>query len=101
MTPISILRTYWGYHSFRDGQQEIIDSILSGKDTFALMPTGGGKSICYQIPAMMMNGVCLVITPLVALMKDQVLALIDKGIDVRQMLDSYSYNGPYGLDGVT
>ena len=91
MTPLSILRTYWGFLSFRDGQQEIIDAVLSGKDTLALMPTGGGKSICYQVPAMMKEGVCLVITPLVALMKDQVESLIEKGIDAAMLNNSMNY----------
>ena len=91
MTPLSILRTYWGFHSFRDGQLEIIEAVLSGKDTIALMPTGGGKSICYQVSGMMMEGICLVITPLVALMKDQVEALIEKGIDAAMLNNSMNF----------
>ncbi len=67
-----ILLKYWKHDSFRPLQQEIIDSVLSGQDTFALLPTGGGKSICFQVPAMMQEGICLVVSPLVALMKDQV-----------------------------
>ena len=91
MTPISILRTYWGFHSFKGLQEDIINSVVSGKDTLALLPTGGGKSICYQVSALMMEGLCLVITPLVALMKDQVDALIDKGIDAAMLSNSMNY----------
>ena len=79
-TALEILQKYWKHDNFRSLQNEIIDSVLSGKDTFALMPTGGGKSICFQIPAMMNPGICLVISPLVALMKDQVANLQSKGI---------------------
>lgn len=78
--PLEILQQYWKHNAFRTPQEEIISSVLNGKDTFGLMPTGGGKSICFQVPAMMMDGICLVISPLVALMKDQVQNLQNKGI---------------------
>ena len=78
--PLEILKKYWNHDAFRTPQEDIINSVLEGKDTFALMPTGGGKSITFQIPAMMMDGICLVISPLVALMKDQVQNLQNKGI---------------------
>lgn len=77
---LEILEKYWKHNVFRHPQEEIIKSVLDGKDTFALMPTGGGKSICFQVPAMMQDGICLVISPLIALMKDQVQNLQNKGI---------------------
>ncbi len=78
--PIDILKKYWGYDSFRELQEPIIQSVIDGKDTLALMPTGGGKSITFQVPALFKEGLCLVITPLVALMKDQVNNLQQRGI---------------------
>ena len=74
------MQKYWGYPSFRPLQEDIVDSVMAGKDTLALLPTGGGKSICFQVPAMAMDGLCLVITPLIALMKDQVAHLVERGI---------------------
>ena len=78
--PLSILNKYWKFGTFRPSQEEIINSVIEGKDTLALLPTGGGKSICFQVPALCMPGLCLVITPLIALMKDQVEQLKKRGI---------------------
>lgn len=78
--PVHVLQEFWGYESFRPLQEQIINSVLEGNDTLALLPTGGGKSICFQVPQLMKEGLALVISPLVALMKDQVQNLADRGI---------------------
>ena len=80
ITPQNILKKYWGYNDFRPLQLDIIQAALSGKDTLALLPTGGGKSICFQVPALCKTGICIVVSPLIALMKDQVYNLRKRGI---------------------
>ncbi|MEQ8576026.1 MAG: RecQ family ATP-dependent DNA helicase, partial [Fulvivirga sp.] len=78
--PVDILSQYWGHPAFRPGQEDIVNSVLAGDDVLALLPTGGGKSICFQVPAMMREGICIVVTPLIALMQDQVDQLNKRGI---------------------
>lgn len=86
-----ILKKYFGHDDFRQGQAELIDSILCGRDTFGIMPTGSGKSICYQIPALMFKGLTIVISPLISLMKDQVTAIQHSGIEAAFINSSLSY----------
>lgn len=78
--PIDVLREYWGYESFRPKQEDIVNAALDGRDVLAILPTGGGKSVCFQVPAMMREGIAIVVTPLIALMKDQVQNLSRRGI---------------------
>ena len=104
MTPQEVLKTYWGYDSFRPMQEEIIRDALEGRDVLAILPTGGGKSVCFQVPALMQDGIALVVTPLIALMKDQVQNLQDRGIRAlavhagmdRHQVDLTLNNAAYG-----
>ena len=91
MTAREALKTYFGYDDFRPLQEEIVQSVLDGRDILALMPTGGGKSLCFQVPTMVMNGLCLVITPLIALMKDQVENLRRRDIHAAAIYTGMSY----------
>ncbi len=89
--PVEVLLEFWGYEQFRPKQAEIIDSVIRGNDTLALLPTGGGKSLCFQVPAMMQEGICLVISPLIALMKDQVDALNKINIKALCITSEYTH----------
>lgn len=92
MTKYDVLKEYFGYDGFRNGQEPLIDSILSGRDTLGIMPTGAGKSICYQVPALLLPGITLVVSPLISLMKDQVGALNQAGIHAAYLNSSLTYN---------
>ena len=89
--PHSILKTYWGFETFRPLQEDIVNAVLEKKDVLALLPTGGGKSVCFQIPAMLIEGICLVVSPLIALMKDQVENLNRRGIPALAVYSGMNY----------
>ena len=108
MTPLEALKLYFGYDNFRSGQEILINAALAGKDVLGVMPTGAGKSICFQIPALMQNGITLIVSPLISLMKDQVNALTQSGIAAAYVNSSllgwqiakvlrYAMNGTYKL----
>ena len=92
MQPQEILKKYFGYDSFRHRQREAVDNILSGRDVLCVMPTGAGKSLCYQVPAMAMDGVSIIISPLISLMKDQVMSLNKNGIPAAYLNSSLTVN---------
>ncbi|MEY4913077.1 MAG: hypothetical protein RL025_904, partial [Bacteroidota bacterium] len=85
-TAKELLHRYWGFDAFKPGQEAVVTSILEGRDTLALLPTGGGKSLCYQVPALAMDGLCLVVSPLIALMKDQVSRLNRQGLSAAALV---------------
>ena len=91
LTTHEILKQYWGFDNFRPLQEEIINAVMDGKDTLALLPTGGGKSVCFQVPALARDGLCLVVSPLIALMKDQVENLKQKGIPALAVYSGMSF----------
>lgn len=88
---LSVLKDYFGHDSFRDGQEQIVDALLDGRDVLCIMPTGGGKSMCYQIPALLFDGVTIVVSPLISLMKDQVGSLVQSGVPAAYINSSLSY----------
>ena len=92
MNKYEVLKRYFGYDSFREGQETLIDAMLKGQDVLGIMPTGAGKSICYQIPALLFSGITLVISPLISLMKDQVQALNQAGIHAAYINSSLTEN---------
>lgn len=89
---LNILQKHWKHESFREPQEQIINTVIEGKDVLALLPTGGGKSVCYQVPGMLLNGICLVISPLIALIKDQVDSLQKKDIKAIALIGGISQN---------
>ena len=91
MTKEEALKTYYGYDVFRGGQEAVIDALLSGRDALAIMPTGAGKSVCYQIPALLLSGITLVVSPLVSLMRDQVTQLVQMGIPAAFLNSSLTF----------
>lgn len=97
MVQNDILKKYFGYESFRPGQDQLVESIVSGRDTLGVMPTGAGKSLCYQIPALMMEGITIVISPLISLMQDQVGALVQSGIRAAYINSSLTMNQLYAV----
>jgi ATP-dependent DNA helicase RecQ len=95
----TVLKQYWGYDNFRPLQEEVVKSVLDGHDTLVLFPTGGGKSLCFQVPTMAMDGICIVVTPLIALMKDQVDQLRRRHIKAAAIYAGMSYSQiDYALD---
>lgn len=92
MNKYEVLKTYFGYDSFREGQEKLIDGILLGQDTLGIMPTGAGKSLCYQVPALMLSGITLVVSPLISLMTDQVMALNQAGVHAAYINSSLTPN---------